>query len=206
MRHSERLLSWRRLAALLAVLGLIALTGCASTIRSDVTTFHEWNDSYAGATFAFNRTGEQQASLEHKTYEDMVRDELIRLGLREAPAGQARLAVGMKYGMQSRDMIVHEDVPDPFWYDPWWPYRRPWWPSPYWGERTYTVRVFERSLSVTLDDRTPSGPKRVFEATARSEGRIGELPVVMPYLVRSIFLDFPGASGKTREVKLPYED
>jgi hypothetical protein len=186
---------------------MLWLAGCTSTIRSDVTAFHQWDGALAGAGFAFERAPDQADSLEHQAYEGMVRDELVRLGLREAAAGQARLKVRMNYAVQARDVVVREDVADPFWHDPWWPYRRPFWPGPYWAQREYTARLYDRSLSVAITDGSgKAGGRKVFEATARSQGSIGQLPVVMPYLVRSLFLDFPGTSGKVREVRLPVED
>jgi hypothetical protein len=67
--------------AMLAILAMgMLLTGCATTIRSDVIAFHQWPTDMPGSTFTFTRTPEQEASLEYRDYEDMVRTELSRLG------------------------------------------------------------------------------------------------------------------------------
>ena len=70
----------------LAILSVL-LTGCASTLRSDVTSFQRWPANAASSTYSFKRTGQQVGSLEHSAYEDLVRQALKPLGLNEAGAG-----------------------------------------------------------------------------------------------------------------------
>jgi hypothetical protein len=195
-----------RTLSFFALLVTLALAGCATTppmVRSDVTSFHQWPPATAEKTFSFAARGGAAASLENQSYEQLVSDQLARLGYNRKPSGGA-LTVNFEADIKPREVKVTEPV-DPWIYrDPWWPYR-PWGYYPgWWGptyERSYTIQVYTRTLKFNMEQ---TG-KRVFEATAVSEGTTRELPSIMPYLVASVFEGFPGESGKTRRVELPMQ-
>src|SRR4051812_4362484 len=63
----------------------LLLAGCASTIQSEVTAFHDWPAELRDKSFAFERTREQENNLELRAYENLVRGELLRLGFTDAP-------------------------------------------------------------------------------------------------------------------------
>ncbi len=73
------------------------------------------------------------------------------------------------------------------------------------GSRT----EFDRALRVLMFSlptyRATQKMERVYEGEIRSTGSTGDLPTVMPALVRGIFDDFPGASGTTRRVNVPFQ-
>lgn len=85
-----------------------------------------------------------------------------------------------------------------------------------WRERTVTRPVQSYRLHVTVVDRGQTGPNgkgradhlppaataapTVLEAQAQYTGRPVPLAVVMPYLMRAVFEDFPGVSGQTKQV------
>ena len=217
MRPLSRLLSY-----LFAAL-LLLLSGCASTIRSEVTAFHHWPQTAGDKTFTFVRTPEQAQSLEYQTYERLVREQLQKQGLREAEEGEvAPLKVEFSAGISGRDVRVVETVLVDSWYGtPWYgpgfyhPYYHPYWGYPGYGypfygpgwsgvpvareqERRYTV--FHRELKLKITDATSQQP--VYEVTVRSDGKEGNLASLMPYLVESAFKDFPGQSGVPRVVEL----
>lgn len=195
---------------------VIFLAGCAgSMVRSDVTVFQEWPADMRDKSFVFERTREQDNNLEYRNYENLVRAELVRLGFSEAAVAQpSRLKVTFSYGIRSRDVRVIETVAvGPFWqgaagyghrwrgrgyygpfYDPFWPVMQP---SEF-VDSSY--QVFSRQLKVTIAQ-LPAG-KKLFDVTVSSEGTNGALATVMPYLVRSAFLDFPGNSGVPRRIEL----
>src|SRR5215210_1386509 len=56
------------------------MAGCATTIQSEVTAFHEWPDQLPDKSFVFERSAAQENNLEYRSYENLVRAELIRLG------------------------------------------------------------------------------------------------------------------------------
>jgi hypothetical protein len=195
-----------RTLSFFALLVTLALAGCATTppiVRSDVTSFHQWPPATAEKTFSFAARGGAPASLENQSYEQLISDQLARLGYNRKPSGGA-LTVNFEADIKPREVKVTEPV-DPWIYrDPWWPYR-PWGYYPgWWGptyERSYTIQVYTRTLKLNMEQ----AGKRVFEATAVSEGTTRELPSIMPYLVASVFEGFPGELGKTRRVELPMQ-
>ena len=71
------------------------------------------------------------------------------------------------------------------------------------------MTVYTNSLRLRLLDTkdTPPGkpPRTVFESRAVYEGGSGDLPLVVPYLVRAVFDDFPGQNGQVRVVKFDSE-
>lgn len=191
-------------AVFLSAMFVLGLIGCVVTppmVRSDVTAFHQWPQTLADKSFSF--APRANSSLEIQTYEQLVADQLTRLGYVRKPSGGA-LTVNFEPGIQSREVKVSEPA-DPWAYrSPFWPYRGWWDYPPYWGpsfERSYTALVYTRTLKLNIEQ---TG-KRVFEASAVSEGNIKELPTIMPYLVASVFEGFPGESGRTRRVELPLQ-
>lgn len=204
--------------ALLMSLSLL-VAGCASTIRSEVTAFNQWPADAAGRSFAFaHRDGDAQ-NLERKTYENLVRAQLLRLGLRDPAAGEAaQLSVRVDYSIAGRDVRVVETVlVDPWYgtpwygpgfYNPYWgmpgyhPYfHGPMWPSmPVAREQERRFTVFRRELKVKISDAAADKPW--YDVTVRSEGEQGNLAVLMPYLVEAAFRDFPGVNGVPRVIEM----
>ena len=195
---------------------MVFLGGCAGgMVRSDVTVFQEWPTDMREKTFVFERTREQDNNLEYRNYENLVRAELVRLGFAEAAVAQpAKLKVTLAYGIRSRDVRVVETVAAaPFWtgapgYGHRWrgrgyygPYYDPFLPAAIPVEVVdSSYQIFSRQLKVMIAQ-VPAG-KKLFDVTVTSEGTSGVLAAVMPYLVRSAFLEFPGTSGVPRRVDL----
>ncbi len=204
--------------ALLMALSLL-VAGCASTIRSEVTAFNQWPADGAGRSFAFtHRDGEAQ-SLERQTYENLVRAQLLRLGLRDPAAGEAaQLSVRVDYGIAGRDVRVVETVlVDPWYgtpwygpgfYNPYWgmpgyhPYfHGPMWPSmPVAREQERRFTVFRRELKVKIS--AAGGDQPLYDVTVKSEGEEGNLAALMPYLVEAAFREFPGVNGVPRVIEM----
>ena len=205
---------------ILIVTLMLLLGGCASsTIRSDVTVFHEWPAELREKVFVFERTREQDNNLEYRSYENLVRGELVQLGFVEASANQpAKLKVTLAYSSKVRDLrVIEGTVSDPFWYalplythrwrgrgyygpyyDPFWPAA----PTTEYVESTY--QVFSRQVKVGIAQ-IPTG-KKLYDVTVNSEGTNGSLTTVMPYLVRSAFSEFPGQSGVARSITLKMQN
>jgi hypothetical protein len=210
------------------ILASALLAGCGTVIRSEVTAFHEWPARLPQNTYVFERSAEQDASLEYRSYENLVRDELNRLGLVEAPVNVTPyLKTRFQYDVQARDVReVYPVVINPHWYgtagwgmrsrfhSPFYgPYYGPFYGpfhdpfyDPFWygprvvQQREATYQVFTRRLHIAIA--RYADERRLYEATVVNEGREGALASVMPYLVRSAFVDFPGRSGLTRRVEL----
>jgi Domain of unknown function (DUF4136) len=90
---------------------LLLAVGCASTLRSDVTSFQRWPANAATSSYSFKRIGNQEGSLEHKTYEDLARTELNQQGLQEAaPGTKGRFEVTLDYGVNTRTIRTREPI------------------------------------------------------------------------------------------------
>jgi hypothetical protein len=208
--------SWLKAAV---VASTLLLGGCASTIRSDVTAFHEWPSTLPDKSYVFERTKDQNDSPEYRSYENLVRAELNRLGFTEAPVSiTPALKASFTYSINGRDVREVYPVvinpypyayPYPYWYGhPWrgyyWPYYDPFWYGPPIVEhRVAQYQVFTRQLRISLAQMADG--KRLYETTVVSEGTNGSLAKVMPYMVRSAFAEFPGKSGVPHRVELKME-
>ncbi len=213
MRHLARSLFF-----LMAALPLL-LSGCASTLRSEVTAFNQWPAAATGSSFAFEHRDGDEQNLERQTYENLVRLKLLQLGLRDPAAGETpKLNVRVDYSNSGRDVRVVETVL----VDPWYgtPWMGPGFYSPYWGmpgfgypfygpmgpampvareqQRRYTV--FHRELKIRIAEAGDSKPW--YDVTVRSDGEQGNLAAVMPYLIDAAFKDFPGPNGVPRMVEM----
>ncbi|MDB5776952.1 MAG: hypothetical protein JWP38_3085 [Herbaspirillum sp.] len=201
------MIRWLRSMATVLALGTL-LSGCASTISSNVIAFHEWPADMPQRTFAFRRTPDQDASLEYRGYEDMVRNELSRLGYipDTGPKDGSALVVTLSYDVRAAQLIVIEPYYDPFWYGPGyypgWGWRHGGFYDPFWGPpmRQTAYPVYSRRLHVLIMRRSDGKP--LYEVEVTSEGGTASLPVAMPYMVRSAFTDFPGQNGVMHTVKL----
>ncbi len=198
----------RAMFAMLA-LCITLLTGCASTLRSDVTSFQRWPANAAGSSYSFKRTAAQEPGLEHKSYEDLARSELKALGLQEAAVGsKGRFEVSLDYGINTRTFKSKEPVYGhatywyPAYFHPTFGWRPGYWANDPWGPQVVGYRHTSRDVSTRrLRVDIAEGTSKVFEASATSSGSNASLVVVMPYLVRSVFDGFPGNNGQSRQVE-----
>ncbi|MEB0135880.1 DUF4136 domain-containing protein [Actimicrobium sp. CCC2.4] len=196
---------------LLAVL-LVMLAGCASTVRSNVTVFSDWPADLPNRTYVFERTRAQDKDLEYLTYENLVRNDVRRLGLNEAETGTGNapsLKITLSYNVDVVDVRTVQPVyGDPFFYgggfysrrhfgfgyDPF--FRGP--PVIDYQERIY--QLHRRQLHVLIA-RHADG-KSLYDVRVNSQGENPSLPAVMPYMVHSAFADFPGKNGMARTIDL----
>lgn len=213
--------------AILAAAASLLLTGCATTIRSDVTTFQQWPAAgVPDKTYVFENPPPPENTLELKTYQNMVSAELAKLGFTQVPENaNPKLKVGVHFSTIDRPVKVLQ-ASDPFWmgpsyywgpryvgrglYRPYWgpyrwggfgPYYDPFWYGPL--EVQETIRHnYERQLRVSIN--TIDGQK-LFDVTVQNTSRRQSTPAVMPALVQSAFAGFPGENGKVRQVELQIE-
>ena len=214
MKFGGRLRGVRLAGALLTGAAIVAVAGCATpppVVRTQVTAFNQWAALPAEKTYVFGRTLELQNSLELKSYEDIVRDELILQGFAEvADPAQARMTVTLRPAIATREVRVSDPWQGyPFWRPYGWYGGRPFgWYDPYWGfppANDYLVTVYRKKLELDIDARGATG-KRLYEGTVQSDGGSDSLGAVMPYLIRSLFTDFPGNNGVTKRIDVPIAD
>ena len=204
----------RTMITAVAALSLL-LGGCATTIRSDVTTFHQWPAQIAEKSYAFEAPAPQDNTLELQNYESLVRAQLARLGFHEAAQAPA-LKVAVR--------VTTADVPTAVVYPayaPFYPYsarfgyggfRRRYWGGgwynpfydPFWGPMpSYDVEEehrYHRQLQIAIT--SAADGKRLFDVTVRNVSNTMSTPTMMPALVQSAFEGFPGPNGGARVVEL----
>jgi hypothetical protein len=210
----------RRIAGV-ALLAAIA-AGCASTptMQGEVTRFHAWQAAEP-LTFAFAPTPQQAGSLEHRSYEQLVRDRLATHGFAEAPAQDARYRVTVEYQAIPEPRRVTDWYTPGGWYGPpgmgWgagpWIGPRPFSPfwryDPWWGwpplPVSYDVTVVRHELRLGLFDVRVEPPpgRKVWESRSAAIATGESMPRLMPGLVEAALADFPGESGATRRVEVP---
>ncbi len=215
----------RLLTTAVAALAML-LTGCATTIRSDVTTFHEWPAEVQDKSYTIEAPAPQDDTLELRSYQNLVRAELGRLGFQEAAAGtKPALKVGLR--VTTTDVPVRVLEPNfpmysssarfmaPYaFHRPYWGGRRYWgggWYSPFYdpfwyGMPQYTEVIkhfYNREIQVAIT--SAADGKRLFDVTVRNSSRDRSTPNLMPALVQSAFTGFPGVSGVARQVELKRE-
>lgn len=199
----------------------LLLGGCATTYRSDVTTFHQWPAQMADKSYVFEVPPQQDDTLEWRSYQELVRGELARLGFRDANGATPALTVSMRFTTTDIPVRVLEPVMSPFYSPMVHPmgrfgyrgfHRRYWggWYSPFYDpfwSPAYQVSVehqYRRELQVSI--KQASDARRLFDVTVHNTSRELSTPQVMPALVRSAFADFPGPSGAARRVEVTLEE
>ncbi|HEX8987121.1 MAG TPA: DUF4136 domain-containing protein [Rhodocyclaceae bacterium] len=207
---------------LLVLLSLGLLTGCAGLVKSNIVVFHELPPSPTAIRYAALPLKDQQGSLEHKSYEKLIKDELNKRGFVEVAPEQADVALFFSYGVDSGKEVVSSypifgqtgtsssytsgTVTS---YGNYATYSGTTYNTPTYGvvgSGVSSHTEFSRFLNVELLDMPAlrSGTiKKVYEAKVGSAGSNGQVAVVMPTMIKALFEDFPGKSGSTRKSMLP---
>ena len=200
------------------------LVGCASFIQTKVSVFHELEPSLSGVTYALVPLKEQEGSLEFQSYAKLVKVELEKRGMTEAPFNQAKYALFMFYGIDNGKEVISSypifgqtgtsssyTTGTVTSYGNMATYSGTTYNTPTYGvvgSGTSSDTIFTRYLNIDIIDITNSGNgkvKKVYEGKAISSGSSGQLAPVMPAIVKSVFKDFPGKSGVSRTSQQPFQ-
>jgi len=202
----------------------LALVGCVTRpqvkmVNTEIATFHRLPASLAGMTFVMVPSAEQATSLEYSAYEAQVRQGLSAYGLVEAPVKSASIAVSFRYYIDTGKQVnisvpvwgqtgvstssTTGTVRDSGYYSATTNYMPSYGVT---GYRNQAINVFTRRLDLVLFDaenRAGADQKPLYESHAVSTGSSGQLPVISPLMIESIFSEFPGRNGGVRRVSLP---
>lgn len=210
----------RNFLSLCLLSAALLASGCASTISSQVTRFHEWPTDLKpqALSYTLEKTGEQDADPEFGQYAEMLSHKLQSLGFSEANADQpSDFKVSMTYSTMVSDLQLSAPV-SPMFYDPFWRmhygrvYPRSTFYYPYYLRRNSDLlwlsdlsakRYFLQQLEIKIVER--SSGKKLFDVRASTEQLNPEIALHMPYLIESAFAEFPGQNGKTVNVDLPLD-
>ncbi|NGZ86448.1 DUF4136 domain-containing protein [Duganella aceris] len=205
--------------ATLATAAVLLLSGCATTIHSDVTAFNDWQGDIQDKSYAFEAPQGAYDTLEFRNYQVLVSNELGKLGFTQAAEGQQpKLLVGMKFLTIDHPVRVIESD-DPFMGGYWgrgygrygWGGYGRWGYSPFYDPWRFgpplmlTERIrhqYQRELRVTIN--STSG-RKLYDVTVQNTSGVQATPHVMPALVQSAFTGFPGQSGVPRKIDIKIE-
>jgi len=196
----------------------LLLGGCATTIRSDVTTFHQWPAQIADKSYVFEVPPASEETLEWRSYQELVRGQLARQGFTDAEGATPALSVSMRFMTTVIPVRVLEPVMTPYFYPSsrfgyrgygrrywggWYsPFYDPFW-GPYPAYQSSIEEHYRRELQVSI--KSARDGKRLFDVTVHNTSRNMSTPDIMPALVQSAFEGFPGPSGVARRVELKQE-
>jgi hypothetical protein len=209
--------------AILATAAVMLLSGCATTIHSNVTSFNAWPADMQDKSYAFEAPQGANDTLEYRSYQVLVGNELSKLGFHQVADGQQpKLLVGMKFHTIDHPVRVLE-ADDPFMGPYWGPgYGRYGWGYSRWGYSRFGYRPFfydpyrfgptlvqerikhqyQRELRVTINSTTGG---KLYDVTVQNTSSVQATPHVMPALVQSAFTGFPGQSGVPRTIDIKIE-
>lgn len=188
----------------------LALAACTTPFRADVTRFQVMPPPAGQSVFIEPAEASASGSLEFQTFAMSLQQQLTQTGFSIAPdRSSASLVARFGYGVgPAREKIAS----DPTWYGGWgwgapgwggWGWGAPgWggWGGWGWGPDVYSYTVWPSY--VTLDIARAADGQSLFEGRAETTQRTDALTVLVPQLVESLFVGFPGVSGETVQVKL----
>lgn len=195
------------------------LASC-TLVRSNVTSFHDLSTPPELTKYAFFLL-EGQDTLEHRSYLNLVSNELARYGYEEVSIEYSEIIVVLAYGIDD-GKTVSRNIP--IWgqtgvqsstttgqintYGNYGTFSGTTTYTPTYGVTGYTTAQstkYKREVYVNFYDTSSvleGNPTSILETRAISEGSSNEISAVMPSIIKAIFKDFPGESGKTRRVDI----
>lgn len=206
--------------ATLAAAAVLLLSGCATTISSNVTAFNDWPADIQDKAYAFEAPQGADDTLEYRNYQVLVANELSKLGFHQVSDGQQpKLLVGMKFftiDHPVRVLQTEDPFMGPYWGGPYygryygrygwgysrWAYRPFYYDPFFYGPTRVEERVkhqYQRQLRVTINDK--SG-RKLYDVTVQNTSGVQATPHVMPALVQSAFTGFPGQNGVPRTIDI----
>lgn len=163
--------------ALFAV--LVALTGCGQNIKATITVYHTLPDRTTLTRYAFVPLHDQDENSENEVYKHAIRQELTKYHYRETDVPNASLLLSFSYGInegrevESRGMFLTSSYTE---------YRRGLW-----------MFMFQKGTG------EEEQKKVVYEGNVMCSGTLTQVSTAMPEMIRTLFRDFPGESGRTRK-------
>ena len=167
--------------------------------------FHQLPNDLSGTTYVMIPFKEQEGSLQHKAYEEVVRQELNAQGFRETTLNQAQTVVFFAYGIDKgkevvssypifgRTGVIFDGTPQGHgFYEPTYGVV---------GTRETRQTEYTRVLRLVIVDKQSLAERNIrklYEGKVVSSGFSDQLVQVLPKMVKALFEDFPGQSGATR--------
>lgn len=196
------------------------LSGCdfSTYIQSNVTVFHNLPVDLTGYSFEIVPNQEEQKNdLEFKHYADIISNYLAQKGLvnKELKNSECNYIINIEYGIDSGETHTYS-VPrfgqtgvassstNFIGNTAYTNY------APTFGQVGSTIgsyKVFTRCLQLTMYKVVESGEKQeIYKGNVISTGSKNQMLPIFPYLVQSLFQDFPGQNGSSKTVQLLFKE
>lgn len=201
---------------LLVLTSVMFFSGCMM-VKSHVSVFHVLPESPMHTEYAFSPFEDQRGSLEYESYKGLIRNELLKYQYVEVPLSKATVLVFFQYGIDGGKTINYSiptygqtGVKSSYTTGSYSSYGNY---GTYSGTTTYTPTYgitgsktasrteYSRHVTIEILDKTSLENKKIkklYTATANSEGKSSQIAAVMPAIIEAIFKKFPGKSGSTR--------
>jgi hypothetical protein len=191
---------------------VLILAGCGpQLVQADVTRFHALPPAGAAPSFTILPDAAQLGSLEFESYAQLVAAQLQGRGWRPVAAkagAEAETMVRLSWGAGPPHTEYWSSPSSIYGGAGWgrnsWRGGGVWDPFPYTETRSLTT--YGKWLTVDVLDGPAfrrGGTVKLFEGRAVAEGASPAVAPAIPYLVKALFTNFPGASGSTVRVAVP---
>jgi hypothetical protein len=225
-------LTSRKLSAAFLAAMSVLISGCATfgkSVETNLSIFHEiQTPPAAGTTISvLPWRKELQSSLEYRAYAARIEEKLKQYGYTvTSPGTKTQLALFVDYGIDDGRIVTSSYIIPQFGVTGYSGSTTTGTVSTYGSTSyinanttntpTYGVTgyhsgvsndtVYRRFVNVDIVDLTAAGEagRKVYEGKLKSEGTCGNLPVIMPILIESLFTDFPGKSGTAGKRDMPW--
>lgn len=202
---------------LFVVFSTLIICSCGLLVKSEVTVFHQIPDNQMPKTYAFVPLEDQIDDLEYKTYASLIAEQLKQYGYNEVSLDAADLFIVFDYSIGSGETSL---VSVPTYgqtgysssttygilntYGNYGTYSGTTYYTPTYGvtgSRTVSKTEYPRKLVLHIIEKPPVDSKEIntiYQAEVDSAGSSSQLSKVMPSMIKALFKEFPGESGKSR--------
>jgi len=193
------------------MISILFFTNCTSTkyLISDVTKYHSMDRIIEDKTFVIKSEKlEGGETLAFDYYSETIEEYLEDMGWRRLSERNQNTDFivilnwsvdGPISDISSKSSNFHYSFrygnPYGFGYGVGYPY----------DTRTKTKQLYSRNVEIVIYNAISydtEKPVRIFESSASSLGSNAQINAVMPFIIESIFQDFPGVSGQTKTVRV----
>jgi hypothetical protein len=158
---------------------IAALSGCGQSISATISVYHTLPDRTSLTRYAFVPMEDQDENSENVVYKNAIRRELSRYRYRETDVQSASFLISFSYGINEGREVGSRGI---FHTSSYTEYRRGLW-----------MFIYKKGATNKEEKRV------VFEGSVMSAGTLEQVSTIMPQMIRALFREFPGESGKTRK-------
>ncbi len=185
----------------LALLAMI-VSGCASSVRTQLNTFMAPDTAFGEGTIAVKAVDEQlQDSLEFALYRSKLEARLRNLGYTLAEPEEAAYIARLGYRVDEVQEQLYQ--PDVYFTTGFGRYYRRGGIGFMIDDRPDYREAYVRVLNLSITRAAVNAgdePRRVYEVTAASQGSCPIVSVVFDEMLAAIFQNFPGDNGAVKSV------